>query len=207
MLSRALTTLAFALLAVTTLNGCGRKKPPKAPEEEEERTSAKDANLDHYDDQLAVVKSKMPDVEKGSAIVVRFLNQGSGKRISLVYVDETPPQFKEKLNGRVIVAKASGKGDETLSTISFLIKNFEPGRYECNTANHEAVIGAAIADNWVPTDPETYWSLNEGGGCEIELHEGARPGDIEGSFRGRLVKNNGKGFLIVENGYIYVKRF
>jgi hypothetical protein len=204
---KGLLTLLLGVCALTWLDACGPKKKAKHANDEDDGftpSSKKNENLDNYDSQVEKVRKVMPTVNKGSAVVTRFLNESKGTRISIIYVDETSPMYKEKLDGRVIVAKADDGNNKTIATISFLLHSFQPGRYECDKGS--TVIGAAIAETWEPNAPGTYWSMNEGGACELELHEGPG-GDVEGTFRGKLVTNDSKGYLLVENGYIYVKRF
>jgi hypothetical protein len=160
-------------------------------------------NYDQYDDTVKKVRQAMPNEPKGTAVVTRFLNEAKGTRISVLFFDDTSPIYKDKLKGHVIQAKATSDG-KTIATISFLLRSFAPGRYECDGGN--TVVGAAISDTWDPSAPGTYWSMNPNGQCELELHDGPN-GDIEGTFRGKLVTNDANGYLLVENGYLYVKRF
>ncbi|MGZ3424579.1 MAG: hypothetical protein ACXWUG_04920 [Polyangiales bacterium] len=204
---KSLLTLLLGVCALTWLDACGPKKKAKYKDDDDDGftpSSKKNENLDNYDAQVEKVRKIMPTVNKGSAVVTRFLNESKGTRISIIYVDETSPMYKEKLDGRVIVAKADDGNNKTIATISFLLRSFQPGHYECDGAN--TVIGAAIAETWEPNADGTYWSMNPGGACELELREGPG-GDLEGNFRGKLVTNDKKGYLLVESGYIYVKRF
>jgi hypothetical protein len=206
---KSLATLLLGVCALTFLDACGHKKKVKHGGEDEDdgftpSSHKKEANLDKYDEQVERVRKLMPTMKKGTAVVTRFLNESKGTRISIIFADETAPMYKEKLDGRVIVAKATDDKERTIATISFLLHSFQPGRYECDKGN--TVIGAAISETWEPNADGTYWSMNAGGACELELHEGPG-GDMEGTFRGKLVTNDNKGYLLVENGYLYVKRF
>ena len=104
----------------------------------------------------------------------------------------------------LVLAEAKNNG-ELLSTLSILHKNWQPGTYACGD---ETLIGFALSSSWNPAAPDTYGSWNAGAGCEFELHPSAAvPGDLEGSFRGVFVQNDGNGKLTIQDGYIYVKAF
>lgn len=217
MLSRqALCSLFIGALALTTLDACGRKKPPRTVVQEEEddnEASSKSSksggdNLDHWDEQYALVKGKAPDLEKGAAIVVRFVNEKKGTKISLVYLTEEAPQFKEQIGSRVIIAKAKGKNETVLSTVTIIVKKWEAGKYPCSTGPDVVAIGAAISDEWDPKGPETYWTMNDNGTCEVEITSGDKPGDLQAHFHAKLTQNkDASNYLLIDNGYFYVKRF
>ena len=138
MLSRqALCSLLIGALALSTLNACGKKPKPRTVVEEEEESSdgskSGGDDLDHWDEQYALVKSKAPDLDKGAAVVVRFVNEKKGTKISLVYLTTDAPQYKDQIDSRVLIAKATGKNDKVLSTVTIIVKNWEPGHYPCST--------------------------------------------------------------------------
>ncbi|MBI2388516.1 MAG: hypothetical protein HYV09_02765 [Deltaproteobacteria bacterium] len=195
--------LAFASLALLVLDGCGPKKRGvrHAPDTEE---PSEGKNLDNFDESVATFRAQWPSMPQGAVVVVRFFNPSNNLKLSLVYVDKAAPEFKPKSGNHLVLAEAKGKNSELLSTLSILHKHWQPGQYACGD---DTLIGFALSSQWNPTAGETYGSWNKGAGCELELHPAAQPGDLEGSFRGVFVKNDGSGALTIQDGYIYVKSF
>lgn len=200
-------TLALASCALLVLDGCGpKRRGPKygGGGEEETAEGGEKKNLDNFDEQVATFRANWPSRAQGSVVVVRFFNKGNNLKLSLVYVDKSAPEFKPKSGNHLVLAEAIGKNDELLSTLSILHKNWQPGTYACG---EDTLIGFALSNQWNPAAPDTYGSWNTGAGCEFELHPAQTPGDLEGTFRGEFVKNDGTGRLTVMDGYFYVKAF
>jgi hypothetical protein len=200
-------TLLLATSALLALEGCGPKRRPdygfsRGGGEEPSATPRK--NLDRYDEQVSLVRQAFPKEQHGSAVVARFYNPSKNMKLSLVYVDKSAPEFKPKSRSHLVLAEAKNNG-ELLSTMSILHTNWQPGTYSCG---NETLIGFALSDKWNPAAPDTYGSWNAGAGCEFELHPSPLvPGDLEGTFRGVFVQNDGGGKLTIQDGYLYVKSF
>lgn len=201
------TGLLLASLCLLVLDGCGpKRRGPKyggGGEEGMSEGGGEKKNLDRYDEQVQLVREAFPKEVQGSAVVVRFYNASKNLKLSLVYVDKSAPEFKPKSGSHLVLAEAKNNG-ELLSTMSILHKNWQPGHYACGD---DTLIGFSLSSNWNPAAPDTYGSWNAGGGCEFELHPAATPGDLEGSFRGVFVQNDGNGKLTITDGYLYVKAF
>ncbi len=203
---RSALPVLFATLALAALDGC-KPKPPKdefgfggAPKKKE--------NLDRFDESVAKVRDIMPNEEKGTAVVLRLLNESVGNPVSVVYVDESAPEYKEKLDGRLIIAKAQdGKTKEIFSNVAIFSKRWEPGTYECMGAEGDVAIGVQMSPTWNAEAPDTYWTMNPGGACQLKVTEGPKLGDWELQFEAKIVKNDGSGSLLITGGYAYVKRF
>jgi hypothetical protein len=163
------------------------------------------SRLDTWDSDISTVKSKVPTWDNGSGVVLKFLNEGQGTRLTLIYVDTTPPVFKEEAGLWIVQAKATANGT-TLGHMMLLLKSLEPGRYEGGPGKQDVVLAAGMGETWEPKAPGTTWSINDGSWCEITLRAGQNPGDLEGDFRGKLVDNSGNGYHNIEAGYIYINR-
>lgn len=207
-MTRSLFAFALAAAAVPFVAGCGHK--PRAKSGEYNEGKPQPQLSDNYEERVQKVKELAPQLEKGTAVVARYVNVSKGLRISFNYLDEFAPEWKDKFGARLIQAK-SMMDNQLVSTITFLVKNLEPGHYVCDGMS--TAIGASMDNHWDPVAPNTYWTFNDApngdhGQCEIDLHEAERPGDLEGTFRAKLLMNNKSGdFLLIEMGYMYVKRF
>lgn len=209
MLARRVLPVLIATLALAALDGCKPKKPPKGQDDEFgfDKTEKKQ-NLDRFDESVEKVREIMPNEQKGTAVVLRLLNESVGNPVSVVYVDEAPPEYKEKLDGRLIIAKAQdGKTKQVFSNVAIFNKRWEPGEYECAGATGDVAIGVQMSESWNAEAPETYWTMNSGGACRLIVKEGAKLGDWELLFQAKVVKNDGSGSLLIRDGYAYVKRF
>jgi hypothetical protein len=159
-----------------------------------------------FDDKVAKVRGIVSNWDNGTGLVIRYVNQSTGARLTTVYVDPTPPEWKPAVSKWLVLSKALAN-DEVISTVSILLPVLEPGRWEAGSGRNEIVIAAALATSvWLPSAPDTAFSSNAGGWCKLELHAGERPGHLEGRFEGKLVTNSGRSFYTVEGGYLYLGR-
>jgi hypothetical protein len=161
--------------------------------------------LDTFDEDMARIQQTVPSWDNGTGVTVKFLKESTGGRLSLIFVDPTPPVFQQKQGLWMIQGRATAK-HQTLGHIVVLLKTLAPGRYEGSSTKKDVVVAVLMGEQWDGRDPETTWSINEGSWAELTLREGRNPGDLEGDFRGRLVDNQGTGYHTIEAGYIYVNR-
>lgn len=164
------------------------------------------SKLDTFDEDRARIQGAVPGWDEGTGLTVKFLKESTGTRLSLIYVDTTAPAEKADVGLWMIQAKATANG-QTLGHFVVLLRSLEPGMYKGSPSSKDVVMGALMgADPWDGRNPETTWSINEGSWCEISLKPGQHPGDLEGSFHGKLVDNKGTGYHTIEDGYIYINR-
>ncbi len=158
-----------------------------------------------FDDGVASIRGRVPEWDNGTGMAIRFVQLQTGKRLTFLYVDRTPPEWKEKLNTWLILSKATWDG-EIVSTIAVTLNALKAGRFEGAATKNDCMIGAAIGtDRWDPKDASTAWSNNEGGFCEVELREASQPGHLEGRFKAKLVSGQGV-FYTIDQGYLYINR-
>ncbi len=169
------------------------------------RPSGGGGNMDTFDQDVARIKGTVPGWDNGSGIAVKFLKEADGSRLSLIFVDPTPPALKDGVNLWMIQGKAMASG-KTIANYVLLLKSLAPGRYEGSPTKKDVVMSVAMGDHWDGKDPETTWSINDGSWCELVLRQGKGPNDLEGDFRAKLVDNKGTGFHTIEAGYVYIKR-
>ncbi len=175
--------------------------PAEAPAARPARTNAADS----FDEDVQRIRETVPKWDNGTGITARFLSEASGDRMSLIYVDTTPPEFNASGGYWVVQARAKVNG-QVAGHVIFLMKNLAPGRYEGSPMKKDVAVGSLLgAATWEGRNPETAWSMNEGGWVELVLREG-RSGDLEGTFRAKLVANNGRNYQTVESGYFYINR-
>lgn len=167
-------------------------------------TSPDDAG--DFDSKVEQVRGVVSKWDNGTGLVIQYLNQSTRARMTTVYVDPTPPEWKPAVSKWLVLSKALAN-DEVISTVSILLPVLEPGRWEAGSARNDIVIAAALGTSaWAPSAPDTAFSSNSGGWCKLELHAAQRPGHLEGRFQGKLTTNNGQSFYTVESGYLYVSR-
>ncbi len=167
--------------------------------------SESDERLDTFDEDMARIRQTVPGWDNGSGVTVKFLKESTGGRLSLIFVDPTPPVFQQAQGLWMIQGRATAN-NQTLGHIVFLLKTLAPGRYEGSPNKKDVVVAVLMGEQWDGRNPETTWSINQGSWAEITLRKGRNPGDLEGDFRGRLVDNQGTGYHTIEAGYIYVNR-
>ena len=143
---------------------------------------------------------------RASTVLLRFVNEATGTPLTLLYADESAPQWDDDAQKWLILGHAQVDG-ENVSTIAVLLPELSAARFDGDDTKHGCVLGAAVGTSrWTPSDPSTAWSSNRGGSCEVELRAAARPGHLEGSIRGKLFANSGRDYFVVSAGYVYVAR-
>lgn len=163
-------------------------------------------SADSFDEDVKRIRETVPTWDNGTGITARFLSESSGDRMSLIYVDTTPPEFNAEGGYWVIQAKAKVNG-QIVGHVLFLLKSLAPGRYEGSAQKKDVALGSLVGSpTWVGRGPDTSWSMNEGGWVEIVLREGRSHTELEGNFRAKLVANDGRRYQTVESGYFYIKR-
>lgn len=182
-----------------------------APEARVQTTSATPSSVpsvvagDSWASGVNEVKGRVPTWDNGSGVVIKFLKESTGERLSLIYVDPTPPVMHTASGHWIIQAKAMSDG-KPVGHVLLALKDLAPGRYEGAPDKQDVILAAQMAESWDGKNPETTWSTNTGSWCEITLRQGKNPGDLEGDFRGKLVDNSGSGYHTIEAGYIYINR-
>lgn len=161
--------------------------------------------LDTFAQDVRRVKSLLPTSDwDGVGLVARWKNVETGRRLSLIYVDTTPPVWKDNMQGWLILSAARGNRS-VMGHIAVLLPQLRAGRFHGSEHSHRTVIGSLMAPEWTPSAPEAGWTLNDGGWCDIELHPVGDRGDLEGRFRGKLPANEGSTYYLLEDGYLYIK--
>ena len=152
------------------------------------------------------IRSSLAKWEHGTGATLRFLKEATGEKLSLIFVDETAPQYKPDEKMWMIQATARVTGGKIIGHFVLLIKDLRAGKYQGDDHTKDAVIGVLMGESkWDGQNPETAWSLNRESWCEVYLRA-APDGAIEGEFRARLVDNRGTGFINVDSGYLFIKK-
>lgn len=153
---------------------------------------------DKFPQLVETVKEKVPKWKDGGAFVVRFMNEASQSRLSDVYIAHDGLE-KTKEGRTVVFARA----EDGVGWFVLLAQKLTIGHHECG--KDLAFASSFTTEDFVGAKPDTSWTVNEGGHCELDLYAGSSPGDLQGKFSGKLVSNKGDKFLIVEAGYLYMK--
>lgn len=155
-----------------------------------------------FDRRVSEVRKLAARLDTGAALIVSFKNTSSGSSQMLGYVDSTPPERRGSawlLQGQAFV------GGDVVSTFVITLPSLKAGKYRCG-ADALVRMGATLSESsWNPKAHDTGWTSNGGGYCELDLQSGSKGSDVEGTFSGRLETNDGKGYYLVERGYLYVK--
>ena len=212
---RFLSTFALTslLLSSTILGACGdnrtardpsdRPSKPRKPRPDREVASASTGDRDDtFTEDVDKIKSLVPGWDNGTGIGIRFLKESTGKRLSLIYVDPTPPEYKPN-KGWLIQGQAKSN-NKVLGHYLILLKNIAPGRYEGGPNKTDVVMASLLDTTWKGDAPGAGWSINAGSYCEISLRPAKKSGHLEGDFRAKLVTNDGDSFVTIENGYVYI---
>ncbi|MCU0682199.1 MAG: hypothetical protein MUF34_08090 [Polyangiaceae bacterium] len=179
--------------------------PARAPAASPARSAGSSA-ADSFDEDVRRIRETVPTWDNGTGISARFLSEASGERMSLIYVDTTPPEFNAGGGYWVVQARAKVNG-QVAGHMLFLMKSLSPGRYEGSPQKKDLVAASLLgAPTWEGRNPNAAWSANEGGWVELVLREGRNSTELEGTFRAKLVANDGRSFQTVESGYFYIKR-
>ena len=89
--------------------------------------SASDDGSADYNKAVTDLRSFMQTQSHGVGIVAKYLQEKTGKRISLKYVDDTPPEWKESLENWVIISRAKDTDDNVISTVAMALPQLAPG--------------------------------------------------------------------------------
>lgn len=160
---------------------------------------------DDFLDGINRVKGKVPGWDSGTGVVIKFLKEATGSRLSLIYVDTTAPEYKSQVGLWLIHTKAHAD-NKVLGHFMLMLKNLSPGTYRGSPSSKDVIMATQIGERWNGKAPDATWSINNQSWCEITLRPGRASGDLEGSFRAKLVDNSGQSYHTIENGYIYINR-
>ena len=137
---------------------------------------------------------------------MRFLKEATGERLSLIFVDESPPAFDTGSSVWTVQTKARVSGGKVVGHFVLLLKKLQPGKYHGDDHTSEVTMGVLMGNpTWEAQNPETAWSMNRESWCDLELTLTSENA-LEGNFRGRLVDNKGTGFINIESGFLFIKR-
>lgn len=185
-----------------TVTGAAGERAAGASREQAAAQATTDAS---FDEGVASIRGRVPEWDNGTGMAIRYVQIQTGKKLTFLYVDRTPPEWKAKLNTWLILSKATWDG-EIVSTVAVTLSALKAGRFEGAATKNDCMIGAAIGTAlWDPKDSSTAWSNNEGGFCEVELREASQPGHLEGRFKAKLVSGQGV-FYTIDQGYLYINR-
>jgi hypothetical protein len=200
---RGVAFSVLALIAAGPLTACGGHHPAGGASAAGGDEGGKD---DTFDEDVQKIKDNVPKWDNGTGVAVRFVKESTGHKLSLIYVDETPPEHKTSPAGWLIESHAKSNG-KVISTITFLLSSLEPGNYRGDDKSLDAVMGVALGtDHWAPKDPDTAWSLNDGGNVKVQLHAIGGTDHVEGTFTAKLVANAGGDYYRIDEGYFYINR-
>jgi hypothetical protein len=159
---------------------------------------------DTFTEDVLRIQQVVPTWNNGTGIALKFLRESSGQRVSLIYVDPTPPVMQKDGDHWVIAATAK-TASQTLGHFVLLLRELTPGHYRGSATEDAVMMSTSMATEWDPSDPDTTWSRNNESWCELVLRAGDHPTTLEGQFRGKLSDNHGTGFHTIESGYVYIK--
>jgi hypothetical protein len=162
-------------------------------------------SADTFTQDVLRIQQVVPTWNNGTGIALKFLRESNNTRVSLIYVDPTPPVWQKEANHWMIRATAKTESS-TLGHFVLQLKDLAPGHYRGSASEDSVVMGTSMAEDWDAEDPDTTWSRNHESWCEIVLLESDEKGVVEGQFRGKLIDNQGTGFHNIESGYLYIKQ-
>ncbi len=161
---------------------------------------------DTFDEDRERIRGSVVKWEHGTGATLRFLKEATGERLSLIFVDESGPVYKQDAGMYMIQATARVTGGKVIGHFVLLLKDLRAGTYRGDDHTKDAVMAVLMAETaWDGQNPETAWSINRESWCEVYLRSAANAG-IEGEFRARLVDNRGTGFINVDSGYLFIKK-
>ena len=161
---------------------------------------------DSFNDDRERIRASVAKWEHGTGATLRFLKETTGEKLSLIFVDESAPQFKADAGMWMIQASARVTGGKIVGHFVLLLKDLRAGKYRGDDHTKEAIMAVLMGESsWDAQNPETAWSVNRESWCEVFLRSTADAA-IEGEFRARLVDNRGTGFINVDSGYLFMKR-
>lgn len=190
---------------IDSLLGDIRKAEAGASAPKPQTTQVSD-KLDSFDEDRQRIRSSLEKWDQGSGAALRFVKQSTGERLSLIFIDETAPDYQSETDMWMIQATARVAGGKVVGHFVLFLKDLRAGRYRGDDHSKEAVMAVLIGDSrWDGENPETAWSMNAESWCDVQLQPAGKTG-IEGSFRARLVDNKGSGYVQVESGYLFIKQ-
>lgn len=169
------------------------------------RPDTSEESSDTFAADVLRIQEVVPTWNNGTGIALKFLRESSGQRVSLIYVDPTPPAMQKGGDHWVIAATAKTE-KRTLGHFVLLLKDLSPGHYKGSASDDSVVMSTSMDTEWDPTHPDTTWSRNHESWCELVLQPGRDETTLEGQFRAKLIDNQGTGFHTIESGYVYIKR-
>lgn len=170
------------------------------------RPSAPPSDADSFDADRERIRASVSKWQHGTGATLRFLKESTGDRLSLIFVDDSAPRFDLETSAYTIDAKARVSGGKVVGHFYLLLKDLRPGKYHGDDHTKGAIMGVLMGDtSWDAQNPEAALSVNRESWCDVELHATAN-GELEGSFRARLVDNRGAGYINVESGFLFIKR-
>jgi hypothetical protein len=192
-LARALLLLvAVALGAASAAPARGRGPKPLRP----------DPQLERIVDEL---RQKAPGLPQGSVAVARFvLLDAKPEAVTTAFFgDEEPLKYQERRKAWYLRGVSTTDGQEDGYLIVWLPR-YAPGSYTCDGG---AVVAALLGGApWDPTNPKSAYSETKGGWCDVTVTRAANGKDLEGRIRAGLVTNQGGVFILLDEGYFYVKQ-
>jgi len=168
----------------------------EAPREETSDTFTRD---------VLRIQQVVPTWNNGTGIALKFLRESNGARVSLIYVDPTPPVWNQQGHHWVIRATARTES-QTLGHFVMLLRDLTPGHYRGSAEDDAVMMSTSMDRAWNADDPDTTWSKNHESWCELVLKQGSEPSTVEGQFRAKLIDNQGTGFHNIESGYLFIKQ-
>jgi hypothetical protein len=152
------------------------------------------------------IKASVAQWDHGTGATLRFLKETTGESLSLIFVDETAPQFKTDAGMWMIQATARVSGGKIVGHFVLFLRDLRAGKYRGDDHTKEAVVAVLMGEpSWDGQNPETAWSVNRESWCEVHLRKQSAEG-IEGDVRARLVDNKGTGYINIDSGYLFIKR-
>ncbi|MFI5299784.1 MAG: hypothetical protein ACHREM_16985 [Polyangiales bacterium] len=219
-LHHSLFALASAFAFASVLSACGPKKHARVAADDDDDDAPKRGHAvskhggedsgdarEQFRVGAKVVHDTMSKQDHGVGLIATYLVEKTEARTNFVYHSDTPPVWVEDATSWVVVSQGTDEKEVTNSILVLGLPQLKPGHYEGSDSRHEATLAASIGETkFEPKGPETSWSSNGGSWCEIEVKSANSRGDLEGSFKGKLMSNSGDSYYLIEQGYFYVRR-
>lgn len=196
----SVTTL-FTVLLLQLLVACGGSSASHGS-----TTPSAASTADDFEAKKAKVRDVVSGWDEGSGIVIRFLKESTGERLSLIFGDATAPVWKDEPGLWIIQGLALADDDSVLGHVLLGLSDLRPGSYEGTHERSNAVLAVLLSDGqWNGQDPDACWSVNPNSFFRISLRD-AGDGNLVGDFQGKLVSNDDNSYLTIDAGYIYINR-
>jgi len=196
------------IAAIVSAAKSAASRPPQAQlaETRDANGKANRQGTDSFAEDCRRIRQLVPAWDEGTGATLRFLQESTGKRVSLIFVDATAPHYKPEASLWMIQATAKDSAGKTIGHLVLLLRSLKPGHMHGDEQTQDAVLGVLVGtERWDGRNPETSWSINSGSYCDVVLRD-AGGGNLDGEIRGKLVDNRGSGFINVESGYFYINR-